>query len=173
MEKEKLQFIKKEILPYILIIIFVILLRTFIITPAIVDGSSMEPTLNDNNVILLNKFNYKVGKINRFDIVVLKHGKDKLIKRVIGLPGENIEYKNNSLYVNGFIVKENFSHKDTMDFKLSSIGSLNIPGDMYFVVGDNRGNSVDSRMIGLIDKKDILGNSSIRIFPFNKIGRIK
>lgn len=172
MKNEKFKNIIKEIVPYIIIVIVVVLLRTFIVTPAMVDGSSMETTLSDNNVVILNKLNYELGEIKRFDIVVLKYDNEKLIKRVIGLPGEHIEFKDDNLYVDGFLTEQNFSHKVTSDFKLESIGYINIPGDKYFVVGDNRSNSVDSRMIGLIDKKDILGNVNIRIFPFNKIGKV-
>ena len=172
MRKDKIIKLLKEIIPYIIVIIVVIIIRTFLVTPARVDGKSMEPTLYNNNLVLLNKLNYRLNDIKRFDIVVLKYNDEKLIKRIVGLPGDYVEYKDNNLYVNGEIVSENFTHEKTSDFKLETIGCLKIPGDKYFVVGDNRSNSVDSRMIGLIDKKDILGNTSIRMFPFNKIGKI-
>ncbi|MEG2351460.1 MAG: signal peptidase I [Bacilli bacterium] len=163
----------KAISPYIIVVLIVILIRTFIITPAIVDGSSMEPTLNDNNIVILNKVNYKVNDINRFDVVILNYKDQKLIKRVIGLPGEHIEYKSNNLYVDGFLTLEAFNNDDTANFKLESLGFLTIPGDKYFVVGDNRNNSKDSRFIGLIDKQDILGKATFRLFPITKVGRIK
>ena len=152
---EKSKKIVKDIIPYVIIVIVVILLRSFIVTPAVVDGNSMLPNLKDNNIVLLNKLDYRLNDIERFDVVVIKYKNDKLIKRVIGLPGEHIEYKDNSLYVNGFLTNEKFKHGDTYDFKLELLGYLKIPGDKYFVVGDNRNNSVDSRMIGLIDKKGI------------------
>src|SRR5574344_1504115 len=173
MTKERIKKIIKEVYPYIIVIIVVILIRTFIVTPAIVDGSSMEPTLNDNNIIMLNKLNYRINSIKRFDIVVVKFNDEKIVKRVIGLPGEYVEYKDNTLYVNGFIIEENFKHDTTIEFKLTDIGYLKIPGDKYWVLGDNRGNSLDSRVIGLIDKDEILGSSSVRIFPFTKIGKVK
>ena len=173
MKKDKVNKLIKEIIPYIVVVILVVLIRTFLVTPARVDGKSMEPTLKNNNLVLLNKLNYRLNEVERFDIVVLNYKGEKLIKRIIGLPGEYIEYKDDNLYVNGNLIFENFEHKKTADFKLESIGYLKIPGDKYFVVGDNRSNSVDSRMIGLVDRKDILGNSNIRIFPFNKIGKIK
>ena len=173
MKKERIKKIIKEVYPYIIVIIVVILIRTFIVTPAIVDGSSMEPTLNDNNIIMLNKLNYRINSIKKFDIVVVKFNDEKIVKRVIGLPGEYVEYKDNTLYVDGFIIEENFKHDTTTDFKLTDIGYLKIPGDKYLVLGDNRGNSLDSRVIGLIDKDEILGSSSVRIFPFTKIGKVK
>lgn len=173
MNKERLKKIVKEYYPYVVVILVVVLLRTFIITPAIVDGPSMEPTLHDNNIILLNKLNYKLEDIKRFDVVVVDWNGEKIIKRVIGMPGEHVEYKNGILYVDGFVVEENFKHEETSDFKLETIGYLTIPGDKYFVVGDNRTNSTDSRVIGVFDKEDILGKASFRIFPINKIGKIK
>ena len=90
----------KEILPFILIVLIVILIRTYIITPAQVIGSSMEPTLYNSEIIILNKIHYKLSNIKRFDIVVIKMDNEKaLIKRVIGLPGEKVEYKDNKLYI--------------------------------------------------------------------------
>ena len=174
MNKERIKKIIKNVYPYVIVVIVVVLIRTFIITPAVVDGPSMEPTLYDNNVILLNKLSYKLNGIKRFDVVVVDWKGEKIIKRVIGLPGEHVEYKDGNLYIDGFIVEEDFKHKETSDFKLESIGYLTIPGDKYFVVGDNRPNSTDSRLgVGLVDKEDILGHASIRIFPLNKINKIK
>ena len=163
----------KTILPYIIVVVVVILLRTFIITPAMVDGDSMLPTLQNNNIVLLNKLNYKLNGLKRFDIVVINHEGTKLIKRVVGLPGEHIEYKDNNLYVDGFLIEENFKHDTTHDFKLEEIGYLSIPGDMYFVVGDNRNNSIDSRVLGLMSEDEILGKVHVRIFPLTKIGGVK
>lgn len=173
MKKEKLKKIIKEVYPYFVIVLVVVLVRSFIITPAIVDGKSMYPTLNDNNIVILNKLDYKINGLKRFDIIVVDYNGEKLIKRVIGIPGEHIEYKNNMLFINGYLTNENFNHDNTSDFKLEMIGYLKIPGDKYFVVGDNRNHSTDSRMIGLIDKKNIKGKVSLRLFPINKFGKIK
>lgn len=163
----------KKIYPYIIVVIVVILIRSFIVTPAVVDGQSMEDTLYNNNVVILNKFDYKLNDIKRFDVVVLKYNGEKLIKRVIGLPGEHVEYKDGNLYIDGFLTEDSYGKTGTDDFKLETLGYLNIPGDMYFVVGDNRNNSADSRILGLIKKEDILGSVSYRIFPLTKIGRVK
>lgn len=163
----------KKIYPYIIVVIVVILIRSFIVTPAVVDGQSMEDTLYNNNVVILNKLDYKLNDIKRFDVVVLKYNGEKLIKRVIGLPGEHVEYKDGNLYIDGFLTEDSYGKTGTDDFKLETLGYLNIPGDMYFVVGDNRNNSADSRILGLIKKEDILGSVSYRIFPLTKIGRVK
>lgn len=163
----------KKIYPYIIVVIVVVLIRSFIVTPAVVDGQSMEDTLYNNNVVILNKLDYKLNDIKRFDVVVLKYNGEKLIKRIIGLPGEHVEYKDGNLYIDGFLIEDTYGKTGTDDFKLETLGYLNIPGDMYFVVGDNRSNSADSRILGLIKKEDILGSVSYRIFPLTKIGRVK
>lgn len=161
----------EEIVPYIIIVIVVVTIRSFIITPIKVDGSSMYPTLNNNEILLLEKYdkNYQ-----RFDIVVFKSGKNKLIKRVIGLPGETVEYKDNKLYIDGKYYEEPFlkNKQKTYDFKLKDIDYKTIPQDCYFVLGDNRTNSTDSRILGPINKKYIQGKANFALFPFSKFGKI-
>ena len=159
----------KELIPYVIIVIVVVFIRTFIVTPAMVDGASMEPTLEDRDVLLINKYD---DSIDRFDIVVFNYEGERLIKRVIGLPGDHIKYQNNKLYVNGKLVKENFKHDDTEDFDLASLGYNEVKDGYYFVVGDNRGISKDSRIIGLVSKKNIIGKTNYAIFPFNKFGNL-
>lgn len=156
----------KEIVGYVIVIIIVLLVKQFIITPIRVNQSSMNNTLYDKDIMILDKISYRFSDIKRFEIVVIKKDKEYLIKRVIGLPGETVEYKDNKLYINDKVVEENFNHKDTNDFKLEGV----IPDNYYFVVGDNRTNSLDSRIIGLIDKKDILGKTNLVLYPFNHFG---
>ena len=156
----------KEILSYIVIIVIVLLIKQFIITPIRVNGDSMNDTLVDKDIMILDKISYRFSSINRFDIVVVRKNNDYLIKRVIALPGEKLEYKDNKLYINGKFIEEDFLHKDTEDFILDK----EIPDDYYFVVGDNRGDSLDSRIIGLIKEEEILGKTSLVLFPFNRIG---
>ena len=130
----------------------------------------MYPTLEDGEILILKKYD---KSYDRFDVVVFNYNGSRLIKRVVGLPGETIEYKNNKLYVNGKKVSENFNRSsDTMDFKLEDIECKKIPKGKYFVMGDNRNNSTDSRIIGLVDEKDIKGSTNLSIFPFDKIGTI-
>lgn len=162
----KLKNILEELIPYVVIVIFVVLIRTFIATPVRVDGDSMNPTLENKELLLLQKFS---TNYNRFDIVVFRYNNDKLVKRVIGLPGDYIEYKDDKLYVNGEVIEENYIHKKTSDFKLEDFGYNKIPEGKYFVLGDNRTNSLDSRYIGLIDESDIEGIVKISIFPPKKI----
>ena len=160
----------KELIPYLIIVIVVVLVRSFIITPVIVVGDSMFPTLKDGNILLLNKLEYKINEIERYDIIVIKVGNGEIIKRVIGLPGENIEYKDNSLYVNGKIEKTKFNF-DTDDFSLKNICDCEkIPNNKYLVLGDNREISSDSRgPIGLIDEEDIQGSILISLWPIKMV----
>lgn len=168
-KENKLNKIFKATLPYIVIVIVVALIRTFIITPVQVEGMSMYSTLDDNEILLLKKYdkNYQ-----RFDIVVFDYNGTKLIKRVIGLPGESVAYKDNQLYINGEYVEEDFlkDNQETYDFLIEEIGYDSIPDGYYFVMGDNRTNSTDSRIIGLVPNEDIEGITNFAIFPFNKFG---
>ena len=163
MENKVISFLK-EYVPYVLVIILVILIKRFVVTPIRVVGDSMYGTLHDGDIMILNIIGYRFSDIERFDIVVVDKGREPLIKRVIGLPGEEIEYKDNQLYVNGKKVKENYGSDVTEDF------TIKIPKGSYFVMGDNRTNSMDSRYYGPFQKKDILGKTKLTIFPFGRFG---
>ena len=133
----------------------------------------MNPNLEDGELMLLNKIKYTFSDIKRFDIVVIDYSEKPLIKRVIGLPGEKIEYKDDKLYVNGKYIKEKFERNgETLDYSISEIGYDTIPEDMYFVLGDNRINSSDSRSIGLIKKDEIEGKANFVLIPIDKFGFI-
>ena len=166
--KEKI----KPFLPYIIIIAVVLFIKAFIVTPIKVNGESMYPTLEEGDIMILNKTAYYFNKPERFDIVVVNMPDEYLIKRVIGLPGEHIEYKDNILYVDGKKVKENFKHGVTDDFNIEELGSDTIPLNTYLVLGDNRGNSLDSRELGFIREDQLLGKTGLIILPFNRIGSV-
>lgn len=159
----------KAVLPYIIIVIVVVLIRTFIITPIQVDGLSMYSTLDDNEILLLKKYD---KDYERFDIVVFDYNNTKLIKRIIALPGETVKYEDNKLYINGEYVEEDFldENMETYDFSLEELGYEEIPEGYYFVLGDNRTNSTDSRIIGLISEEELDGTTDFAIFPFSKFG---
>ena len=133
----------------------------------------MEPTLKDGYIMILDKIGYSINGLDRFDIVVINYENEKIIKRVIGLPGDYVEYIDNKLYINGEYIEEPFDRKKTTDFILEMLGENTIPDGKYLVLGDNRPISKDSRTIGLIDESDIEGYTSIIIFPFNKFGKVK
>ena len=163
----------KNIMSYIIVIVIAILIKEFVFSPIKVNGTSMYPTLNDGDLMILNEIGYHLNGVERFDIVVVYKNGERLIKRVIGLPGETVEFKDNMLYINGEYVQEDFEHGITHNFTLQEINYDVIPEGYYFVVGDNRGNSLDSRKIGLISKREIRGKTSFIFFPFNKFGNVK
>ena len=151
----------KDTIPYLVIILVVVLIRLFVATPVRVDGNSMNPTLKNNQILILNKMD---KSYKRFDVVVFNHNGNKLVKRIIGLPGDTISYKNNKLYVNDKLIKESYTRIDTDDFT-----SDKVPSDMYFVLGDNRSNSLDSRYIGNVSKSDIEGVVAFSILPIKNV----
>ena len=160
----------KELIPYIVIILVVVLIRSFIVTPIKVNGDSMVPTLKDGEILLLKKYD---RTFERFDIIVFTYNQSRLIKRVIGLPGDYVEYRDDNLYINGKKIKENFvKNSKTKDFKMEDIELDKVSEGCYFVMGDNRNNSTDSRMIGEVCKEDIKGSTNFSLLPFNKFGKI-
>lgn len=154
---------------YVILIILVLLIRAFIVTPAIVDGDSMDPTMMNGDVVIINKIAYRTMDIERFDIIVLKNEEDddKIIKRIIGMPNETVEYKNDQLYINGNKITTNMKFESTENFKAET------KEGEYFVLGDNRSVSKDSRFLGSFKKEDIIGRVSLRLYPFNKLGTVK
>ncbi|XMB86974.1 signal peptidase I [Mycoplasmatota bacterium WC44] len=157
---------------------------SFLLYPARVNGSSMKPNYEDKDIIVVWHLNHE---IERFDVVLVNVTNERhfypndeyFLKRVIGLPGEYIEYRNNILYVNGEEIEESFrTNTDTYDFGLENYCRIKneaescvnniIPEGYYFVLGDNRDNSTDSRRIGLVHESDIFGKS---IFTFNDLLR--
>jgi len=174
----KVKKIITELYPYVLIVLIVVIIRTFIITPVIVSGDSMNPNLNNGELLLIRKIGYNSNNINREDIIVLKTKDEKgneeeIIKRIIGLPGEHVSYKKNKLYVNDKQIKENYIFRDTEDFNLEEICTCtSIPEGKYLVLGDNRPISKDSTEFGLIEEEDIVGKAIFRIWPLTKIGSI-
>lgn len=160
-------------------IILAFLIRTYIFAPIVVDGESMMPTLQDHERIVLTKFGTSIDSIDRFDIVVFHATEDKdYIKRVIGLPGDHIEYKDDTLYINGKKYDEPYleEYKEQMagepltgSFKLEEIsGSMTVPENQLFVMGDNRQNSLDSREIGPVSVDEIVGKANLVYWPIKE-----
>lgn len=162
--REITEFIK-DISKYIIIIAVMLLLVIFVISFHQVLGPSMTPTVKENSIVLVNKLIYNLRDIKRNEIIILKHDEKLMIKRVIGLPGEHIEYKDNVLYIDDVAYKEKFLESGvvTDDYDTSVI-----PEDKYFVLGDNRSNSLDGNDFGLIDKKDIVGKAWIIVWPLSE-----
>ena len=156
----------RSLIPYIIIIVVVVFIRTLIITPVKVNGTSMYPTLEGDEIMLLNK----LGAIDRFDIVVLKLDgeQNNLIKRIIGLPGETVEIKNNEIYINDELLDDPYGTGITYNIDPVTLGE-----DEYFILGDNRIVSLDSRVFGKIHRSEIKGTTNFIMYPFSKIGKVE
>jgi len=161
----------------------VMLIRYFLFTAIVVDGQSMMPTLENGDRMIVNKIGYEVGELNRFDIVVFHANEQQdYIKRVIGLPGDHVSYKNDQLFINGDPQPEPYldTYKAeikegtlTEDFTLEEYTQLRvIPEGYVFVMGDNRLDSTDSRIMGLISMEEIIGSTHIVYWPPNEMGVI-
>ncbi|SOC36054.1 signal peptidase I [Ureibacillus acetophenoni] len=178
---EKKASTKKEIISWVFAIVFGIVVafvcREYIFSPVVVKGASMVPTYENKDVIIVSK----ISKINRFDHVVFKapYEDEYYIKRVIGLPGDTVEMKDDVLIVNGEEYEEPYVNREAADplqnritenFTLQEIiGEDKVPEGFIFVLGDNRLKSADSRHYGLISMEAILGESKLRVFPFQSI----
>ncbi|HBY20216.1 MAG: signal peptidase I [Clostridiales bacterium GWE2_32_10] len=172
----------KEIFEWVEIIIIalliVVVLRTYVVEFTQVSGPSMQPTLQDENRLIINRFIYNFEEPKRGDVVVFDFNKDtSFIKRVIGVPGDKVDIKDGDVYVNDKKLEEHYIKE-----KIVQMGNVTFPvtvtKDHYFVMGDNRNNSSDSRfkMVGdngLVAKKAIRGPVIIRIWPFNEFGTLK
>nr|WP_207694757.1 signal peptidase I [Enterococcus sp. DIV0212c]MBO1353081.1 signal peptidase I [Enterococcus sp. DIV0212c] len=159
----------------------VYLLSLFTFSLARVEGYSMSDTLEDSDVVVVNK----LAKIKRFDLVYIHvpNSSDKSVRRIIGRPGESLYYKNGQLFINEEEKEERFIadyknqfEKDGMmfteDFTLKSLtGEVTIPKDKYLVLGDNRPYATDSRYYQLVDKKEVIGTVEMRVLPLHKLQR--
>ena len=151
--------------PYILVLVAVILIRSFVVTPVIVDGPSMNQTLYNGDVVILNKL--AKNSLKHGDIVVVKRGNSRLIKRLLAMPLEKIKCVSGIIYVNNEEIDDSHAYGKTANFQEVILGE-----DQYFVVGDNREDSLDSRSFGPVSKDDIVGTVGLRLFPFNSIGGV-
>ncbi|MDE5539381.1 MAG: signal peptidase I [Bacilli bacterium] len=160
----------KSLIPYIVIIIVVVLLRSFIVTPIRVNGNSMHNTLAGGEIMLLNK----LGHIDRYDIVVvnLDIEEENIIKRVIGMPGETLEIINNEIFINGEIIEDKYGYYENEEYVMNT-DKITLGENEYYVLGDNRVVSLDSRIFGKVNKKDIKGTTNFIIFPFAKFGHVE
>ena len=155
----------KELIPYVIIVVLIILLRIFVITPVRVDGASMRDTLEDGDILIL----YKLARIDRFDIVVLDEAVDDeiIIKRIIGMPGETVEIRNGEIYINGEVIEDEYAYGETSDYDEVTLGD-----DEYFILGDNRLISKDSRYFGPVKEDELMGEVILRIWPFSGFGTV-
>lgn len=181
-EKKEPSMVKTLIIDAIIAALAAFIIVTFIARPTIVKQSSMENTFMENDYVFLSKLSYAGDKTpQRGDVIVFKSdlvnenngGSKLLIKRVIGLPGDTIQIKNDQLILNGKAYHEDYI-KDgiTPAGNMPADGEIfTVPDDEYYCMGDNRVVSLDSRYsdVGTITEKEIVGKAVIRLYPFNKI----
>ncbi|GAA0328921.1 signal peptidase I [Oceanobacillus sp. FSL W7-1293] len=176
---KKYNYVRVSIVAVLLIAVF-LLIRTLLFENYVVNGKSMEPTLYDGNLMMVNTFTSDISDIYRFDVIVFHASEENdYVKRVVGLPGEKVEYKDDQLYVNGEYIPEDFLQEEkekteatplTEDFTLLQVtGEQTVPEGELFVLGDNRRDSLDSRSIGFVSVEEIVGKVDVTYWPITQL----
>lgn len=167
------ELIRIVIIAFVIMVVF----RIFIAEPFVVSGSSMVPNFHNKEYLVVNKFNYRFNKPQRGDVIVFKYPKDTsqyFIKRIIGLPGERVQIDGgkvrifNTEHPDGVVIEEPYLPSNDATFGKSDIVSLG--SSEYYVLGDNRLFSSDSRVWGILPEKNIVGRASFRAFPLSEFG---
>lgn len=179
--EEPSRSVVRELLSMLMYIVIVLVLA-FVVIHFIgqrtqVSGPSMIPALEDKDNLIVDKLSYRFRDPSRFDIVVFPYYYEKetyYIKRIIGLPGETVQLDNGSIYINGEVLEETYGKEATQDSGIAE-NPIVLGDDEYFVMGDNRNESKDSRdpSVGNIKRADIIGRAWVRIWPFSKFGVLK
>jgi len=167
----------------------IIFIRTFLFTPVAVEGASMMPTYQNGDRVMINKTATNLDMIERFDVIVFhpyEGQSERHIKRIIGMPGDQVAYEDDTLYINGQKLQEHYLNEYksnlndlgdfTYDFTLAELTSVTtVPEGHYFVLGDNRRQSTDSRdpRVGFVSSEQIIGESVFRIYPISNIGTVE
>jgi signal peptidase I len=162
----------------VVILAVLVMIYLFIVSPQEINGASMEPNFHNGEYILTNKILYKFREPIRGDVVIFKSPRNKdvdYIKRIIGLPGDTVKLENNAFFVNGQKIEESYLMPDVVifggNYLQEGVESI-VPPGMYFVVGDNRPHSSDSREFGPIPKEDFIGAAFFRYWPFDRMGSL-
>ena len=179
---EKLIKILKEILStsiYLLLVVcFATLFITYVGQRTQVCGSSMESTLSDSDHLIVDKISYRFSDPKRFDIIVFPYKYEDntyYIKRIIGLPGETIHIMDGYVYINGEFLESDIYGNELMEYANIASTPIDLGEDEYFVLGDNRNHSSDSRdpSVGVLTREDLIGRAWVRIYPFSEMGVIR
>lgn len=182
MKGQKAKELLKSFIELAVVAVVTYLVFTYVVMPIRIQGTSMASTLAHEDMALVDAIGLKQNGVERFDVVIVdcKALNETIIKRVIGLPGETIEYKKDKLYVDGKYVKEDFLDQEFKEASKQMYNSMYFTQDYkitlgqneYFVVGDNRLNSKDSRVLGPFGIEDFLGKNGFVIYPFDNFGWI-
>ncbi|MCA0983673.1 signal peptidase I [Halobacillus yeomjeoni] len=149
------------------------ILRTFFFATSIVEGASMDPTLENGERVMFNKIIYYIDEPERGDIVIIERPVKSYVKRIIGQPGDKIEIRNHALYINGNKQTQNYLNQAAIE-ATRDFGPVEVPENKYFVMGDNRSISKDSRNgLGFVEEKEIIGRTELIIYPLNELGLTK
>lgn len=152
------------------------IISTYIVQETIVSGTSMMPTLENADKVLIDKVIYKADDLKRYDIIVFDYNHSNVyVKRIVGLPGEKVMIIEGEVYVNGKKLRDDPLLNDAMEYAGIAENSIQLGEDEYFVLGDNRNNSYDSRyeQVGIVNKSSIIGRVWLRLFPISKFGAVK
>lgn len=178
-KKKKTFGIISEIAIYLaLLVLCIYIIPTYVMQRTIVDGPSMERTLYSGDNLVVEKISYRLNKLKRFDIIAFypngKEASDYYVKRIIGLPGETIQILNSIIYINGKPLSEDFGYGQETESGIAE-EPITLSEDEFFVLGDNREVSEDSRssLVGVVKKENIGGKAILRIYPFYKFGLIE
>ena len=168
-----------EVLFYIVLVFGVsFLLTTYVGQRTRVNGESMYPTLHDDDNLIVDKISYRFRDPKRYDIIVFpyKYEEDTYyIKRIIGMPGETVQIRDGYVYIDGKRLTSDIYGKEKIKDPQTAAEPVTLGDDEYFVMGDNRNHSMDSRDpgVGVLTRKDLIGRAWVRIYPFDKMGVIR
>ncbi len=160
-----------------IIVLVAFLIRFYLIQPFVVDGSSMEPTFYNGDYLLVNKLSYRLHSPKRGDVIIFHPPNSprlNYIKRIIALPGEQIQIKNGEIFINGAKLEEKYIPAEITLVRNSQAANLEqkLAANEYFVLGDNRGHSSDSREWGNVPSTNIIGRAWVVVFPLPKFGLV-
>lgn len=170
-----------ELLGWVVYIVIIVglayLITTYLGQRTEVDGHSMEPMLSHGDNLIVDKITYRFKDPERFDIIVFPYKYQEntyYIKRIIGMPGETVQVADGVVYIDGEVLDENYGAEPMLDGGIAS-EPITLGEEEYFVLGDNRNNSSDSReaAVGVLKREDLIGRAWVRVYPFDKIGVIR
>jgi len=169
----KLEDVKEWVVSIGVAVVLALLIRTFVVEPYLVDGPSMQPTLESGQRLAVNKFVYRFGDPQRGDVIIFKFPKDQtrdFVKRVIALPGDTIEIKDGKVLVNDVVLEEDYIKDKCKGVYRKAV----VPAGRVFVMGDNRGNSMDSRFapVGFVPYTLIKGKAELVFWLFSNFKRL-